>query len=300
MKRFALFLALLLVVNVISVSSAANVVPESGAGRNATSKTVADLAPSGCGTLSAGTTIRNVLGDVSNNLVLGGPQMADPLSGNHGNDCLVGGAAADVLSGGPGIDVCIGGPGNDVYEPSCETQIDDQPVAGCPGTVTAWPSADAEVSTHDSVASKNYGSLETLRVGEPASDLRAFLRFSLPTKGTCTVTAATLMLYGSGAAATRTLELYRVVPSWDESGITGANQPAFSGTAVSITSPIGTPSAWRSWTATAMVTEMYAGTVNSFMIKDATETGSSTGLQTFNSREGETGNIPRLVITLSP
>jgi hypothetical protein len=127
----------------------------------------------------------------------------------------------------------------------------------------------------------------------PSSNLRALVRFSLPTVPTgCALQSATLRLYAASSRSGRTLEALRVNASWTEAGVTWATQPAATGAAITTASGSG----YRQWAVTPMVEAMYAGANHGFLVRDATENQDAE--QQFHAREkGE--NIPQLVVTFA-
>ena len=161
--------------------------------------------------------------------------------------------------------------------------------------------ADADTYTHNGNKTTNYGTQTTIFVRSGAEIARSYVRFTLPARGSCTLTSATLRLYGSSGStdgSTRTLQAYRAAASWGELTLTWNNQPGLAGTATTFTVAPNF-NGWASWDATAHVNAMYSGAESSFVIKDSSETGGSQRWYTgFNSRENST-NRPQLVLGFS-
>jgi Ca2+-binding RTX toxin-like protein len=115
----------LVLVSMISASTAANSVPVTRAGISSRSIGPQDLKPAACASLTLTNLVTGsgaINGTNAADLVLGSSGIDTVLAGN-GNDCVLGGGGADIINGGAGADVCIGGPGIDVFDISCETQI---------------------------------------------------------------------------------------------------------------------------------------------------------------------------------
>jgi len=77
--------------------------------------------------------------------------------------------------------------------------------------------------------------------------------------------------------------------------VTWTNQPGTTGTPAAASTVAA--SAWISWTVTSQVQAMYAGSNFGFLVKDATESTSTTYANAYDSREGSTTFPPQLVIT---
>jgi hypothetical protein len=159
-------------------------------------------------------------------------------------------------------------------------------------------SANADAWIEQKSPSSNKGSDSALKVMSKSgnSNLRALVRFALPTAPTgCVIDTASLRLYaGSASSGTRTLQALRLNGTWTESGVTWQNQPATTGTAATTTSGAG----YRQWNVAAIVQAMYsAGASHGFLIRDATE-GQDAEQQFFSREKGE--NPPQLVIGFKP
>jgi Ca2+-binding RTX toxin-like protein len=125
MRVLATGMVVLVLISLASVSTAANSVPATRAGRSTRPIGAQDLKPAACASLSLTNVVTGsgaINGTNAADLVLGSSGTDTMLAGN-GNDCVVGGGGADVINGGAGTDVCIGGPGVDVIDITCETSI---------------------------------------------------------------------------------------------------------------------------------------------------------------------------------
>ena len=160
-------------------------------------------------------------------------------------------------------------------------------------------SANADAWLDQSSPSSNKGTDSILKVMSKSgnANLRALVRFNLPAipQG-CVLDTAKLRLFAASASSgTRTLQAFRVNgTSWTEGGVTWANQPQTTGSAVTTTSGTG----YREWLVHTLVQAMYSsGTNNGFLIRDANENQDAE--QQFRSRENSQ-NAPQLVLTFKP
>jgi parallel beta-helix repeat protein/predicted outer membrane repeat protein len=167
------------------------------------------------------------------------------------------------------------------------------PVAACTVTsVTYQANADAWVDQGS--PSSNKGTDSNLKVMSkgPSGNLRALVRFNMPTTppAGCAVQSATLRLYAGSYRDGRTLQAFLAATSWTEGGVTWSNQPATTGTAATTTSGSG----YRQWTVTGLVQASFASVAsNGFIIRDAAENADAE--QQFYSRE-QGSNRPQLVV----
>ncbi len=167
------------------------------------------------------------------------------------------------------------------------------------GTVTVPAAADTY--SHGDAKTSNFGTESNIWARSGPEVSRAYVRFGLPQRGSCTVLSATLKLFTSSGATDgtpRTLLAFRAASSWGETTLTWNNQPATTGTSSSVVVLNGF-FGWLSWDVTARVNDIYAGTAgdSSFVIRDSSETGGSQRYYSrFNSRENST-NRPVLEIT---
>jgi hypothetical protein len=122
------------------------------------------------------------------------------------------------------------------------------------------------------------------------------VHFVLPSiSHNCVVTSATLRLTGTTVSTGRTLSADQVTSAWTDTTITDANQPAASGSPVSIACcSVGNDN----WNVTTLVAGDYAATGGAgssfgFVVKDANE-GVAKVTETISSREG--ANAPQLIV----
>jgi hypothetical protein len=169
-----------------------------------------------------------------------------------------------------------------------------------PGGTTLTPSADS--TGHESTPTTTYGTHVNLGAfSELGANARAVLRFSpLPTvPAHCGITSATLRLRATSAVAGRTIDVYRVNPAaavWTEAGLSWNNLPATTGTAVASASRGS--AGWQEWTVTPLMTGLYAGVNNGFLVRDRTEGSGVAAQQWYDSRDTATpANRPQLVLT---
>ena len=159
----------------------------------------------------------------------------------------------------------------------------------CGALQTLTATADAWIDFGSPTANK--GSDSILKVmSKSGGNLRALVRFNLPTMPQgCSVETATLRLNAKSASRGRTLQVHRLGGSWTEGGVTWANQPATTGSAVTTSSGLG----YREWNVAAMVQGMYTTGNEGFLVRDASEDQDAE--QQFHSRE-ESINRPQLVL----
>ena len=154
--------------------------------------------------------------------------------------------------------------------------------------------ADSDSWVSQGSPANNFGTDSTLKVkSQLGYNARALVRFPLPTlPGPCTsIASATLRLEASSAKEERTIEAVRVGSDWSENGVTWSNQPATAGEAVAIPSFDGP----LEWNVTGQVLDMYTGTNNGFLIRDAEEDGVGDE-QTLNGRLKLNDFPPELVL----
>ena len=159
----------------------------------------------------------------------------------------------------------------------------------CGALQTLTATADAWIDFGSPTANK--GSDSILKVmSKSGGNLRALVRFNLPTMPQgCSVETATLRLNAKSGVEGRTLQVHRLGGSWTEGGVTWANQPATTGSAVTTSSGLG----YREWNVAAMVQGMYTTGNEGFLVRDASEDQDAE--QQFHSRE-ESTNRPQLVL----
>jgi hypothetical protein len=154
-------------------------------------------------------------------------------------------------------------------------------------TVTLTASADTFIDQN--APGSNYGSAALLEVlARNNANRRALIQFTLPTAPTgCTLASATLRINNAAATTGRTISAYRAGMAWTEGTVTWTSHTAApAGTAVNAAAASGS----MTWTVTAHVQAMYAGSNHGFLLRDATESGpgNTNYLQQFTSRDGAT------------
>ncbi len=115
--------AIILLIGLLEVSTAANTVPSSRAGLATVPIDADALKPSACASMHLTTLVTGAgkfTGTNGNDLILGSSGN-DTIDGGLGDDCIVGGGGNDKITGGGGSDVCIGGSGNDNFH-GCEIE----------------------------------------------------------------------------------------------------------------------------------------------------------------------------------
>jgi hypothetical protein len=166
----------------------------------------------------------------------------------------------------------------------------------CGSQQTLTAVADAWIDQSSPSANKGSDSILKVMSKSGNANLRALVRFDLPSAPAgCVVDTASLRVFaGSASGSPRTLEALRVGSAWSESGVTWSNQPGTAGAAVTTTSGTG----YRQWNVAALVQAMYsAGSSHGFLIRDANE-GQDAEQQFFSREKGE--SPPLLVITFRP
>ncbi|MEO8323739.1 MAG: DNRLRE domain-containing protein, partial [Actinomycetota bacterium] len=168
--------------------------------------------------------------------------------------------------------------------------------------VTVGAASDARV--RQLAPTTNYGSETTMKVisQSGSGNERTFIKFNLPAvPAGCQFAVADLRLYQDTGVSGRTIQVYRSNSSWSESSITWNTQPVTAGTAVTAPSS-SSPAVWMTWNVSTLVSTMYSGTNNGFVLKDSVESASSTArTQVYRSRNhGTSSTRPELVVTFSP
>jgi hypothetical protein len=169
---------------------------------------------------------------------------------------------------------------------------------GCsdPGTVTisatrdSWVDQNAPTST-----SGGTGTVMKVKTQNGSRNRRGFVYYPLPSLGDgCSVTAATLRLYQTSTAGTRTIEALRASSSWTESALNWNNQPSATGT------PVGTVAnsagAWVTWNVSTLAGQLYSSGNYGFVLRDSAEDAATAAEQQFQAREAA-GNTAELVLT---
>ena len=147
---------------------------------------------------------------------------------------------------------------------------------------------------------QNNGGADPLRVTSAANNTRALVRFNLPaTPSGMTMKHSALYLRDTASGSGRIIQAFRAGASWIETGagsVTWDNQPATAGTAA--TAETVNAAGPLAWTVTSLVTDMYSGANNGFILRDATEGSGSSQEQQFDSEEDPIAvNRPQLDVT---
>jgi hypothetical protein len=168
--------------------------------------------------------------------------------------------------------------------------------ANCGSAQTMTSVADSWIDQSSPSSNKGGDSILKLMSKSGNANLRALVRFNLPTvPAGCVLDTAKLRLYAASASGSqRTLQVFRLGGSWTESAVTWANAPQTAGTAATTTSGTG----YREWNVATLVQAMYSsGSNHGFLIRDANE--GQDAEQQLHAREKGT-NVPQLVLTFKP
>jgi hypothetical protein len=182
--------------------------------------------------------------------------------------------------------------------------VDDSPATyawtiqapNCGSAQTVGSNQDAWIVQND--PTKNNGGDSILKVMSKSgnSNMRALIRYNLPTAPAgCVLDTAVMRLYAGGYKENRTIEVIRADVAWTEGGVNWSNQPGTAGTAATTAS--GSSAGWREWNVAAMVEAQYSGTNNGFLVRDASENQDAE--QQYNSKE-KGSDTPQLVLTFKP
>ena len=142
------------------------------------------------------------------------------------------------------------------------------------------------------------GGSTTLRVASGAGTVaHVYLRFTLPPlQPHCTITGATLRLHAASSQGPGTILVHRASTTWASATNTWNTvpRPAPAGAAVGATAGAA---GWHEWTVTTLTRELYAGTNDGFLVKDAVETNPARAT-IYESLDSLTvANRPQLVLT---
>jgi hypothetical protein len=165
----------------------------------------------------------------------------------------------------------------------------------CASTGTQTVTSDADTWVDEYQPTTNRGTQTSLEIqSRNGRNRRVLVHFALPAAPFCTVSSATLRLNSTNADLGRTLQAYRVVGAWTESGVTWNTQPAAAGSPATAASSAG----WVPFDVTVSVQTMYAGGNDGFLVKDSVESQNPATNQAYDSRESS-GGPPELVITFA-
>jgi hypothetical protein len=168
-----------------------------------------------------------------------------------------------------------------------------------PGSATLPVAMDTAV--YQANPDFNYGSATGIGVGSANSaNAYSYVKFTLssaPIPARCTLTSATLSVYGSSVMGGATLYAYRADAGWNAATMTwNTGRVGFTGTPAQTTSR--TAAGWQQWDVTILTRELYAGPDYGFALKDSVDNAASARYQTWSSMENTTvANRPKLDIS---
>jgi acid phosphatase type 7 len=161
--------------------------------------------------------------------------------------------------------------------------LDGQVTAAAVDTYIFLPVADGRVE--EASPTTNYGSADLRVDGGADPDIQSYLRFE-PSDVTDTVRRATLRLWvPTGGGTGNGPAVFRAPNTWTEAGLTWANRPGPTGTALDNKAAIAEGS-WVDYDVTAAVSG--DGTYTFALVPESSDGAN------FHSREG--ANVPRLVV----
>ena len=166
-----------------------------------------------------------------------------------------------------------------------------------PGGATVPVINDTYVNEADPATTQ--GGSTTLRVASGSlARAHAYFRFTLPTPlpTHCGITGATLRLHATSSQGPGTILVHRASTTWASGTNTWSTvpRPAPAGTGVGAAAGAA---GWHEWNVTVLTRELYAGTNDGFLVKDAVETNPAraTIYESFDSLT--VANRPQLVLT---
>ena len=153
----------------------------------------------------------------------------------------------------------------------------------CGAAQTMSSVADAWIEQSSPSANKGGDSILKVMSKSGNANLRALVRFDLPTTPTgCVLDTARLRLYSASASGSqRTLQAFRLGGSWTEGGVTWANQPPTTGSAATTISGTG----YREWIVATLVQAMYSSGSEQRLPDQGRHRG--TGRRAADARAGE-------------
>ena len=163
-----------------------------------------------------------------------------------------------------------------------------------PGTATLEVLNDTYVD--EAFPGTTRGGSASLRVAAGSGAIaHAYLRFPAdPLQPHCTITGATLKLYATSTAG-GSIMVHRASTTWSSAANTWNTvpRPAPAGTGIAVPAAAGV----LQWDVTTLTREIYAGTNDGYLVKDAVETNPARATL-FESLDSATvANRPKLVIT---
>lgn len=164
-----------------------------------------------------------------------------------------------------------------------------------PGGTTLDVTNDTYVDQADPATVR--GGSTTLRVAAGAGAVaHTYLRFTLPAlQNHCRITGATLRLYAVSSQGPATILVHRASATWSSATTTWntAGRPVAAGTGVGAAAGA---SGWHEWTVTTLTTELYSGTNDGFLVKDAVETDPARATVYESRDSSNVANRPQLVL----
>jgi hypothetical protein len=165
-----------------------------------------------------------------------------------------------------------------------------------PGGTTLDVTNDTYVDQADPATPR--GGATSLRVAAGSGAIaHTYLRFSLPTlQPHCTITGATLRLYATSSQGPGTILVHRASTTWSSATNTWNTVPRPAPAGTGVGHAAGT-AGWHEWTVTTLTRELYAGTNDGFLVKDAVETNPARATAYESLDSPTVANRPELVVT---
>jgi hypothetical protein len=166
-----------------------------------------------------------------------------------------------------------------------------------PGGTTMSVTNDTYVDEDDPGTAR--GGSSTLRVAAGGGDVaHAYLRFTpLPTlQPHCVLTGATLRLYATSSQGPGTILAHRASTTWSSATNTWNTVPRPGPAGTGVGAAAGA-AGWHAWNVTTLTRELYAGTNEGFLIKDAVETNPARATIYESLDSSTVANRPQLVLT---
>lgn len=150
----------------------------------------------------------------------------------------------------------------------------------------------------EAVPSTTRGGSASLRVASGSGAIaHAYLRFTLPAlQPHCTITGATLRLYATSSQGPGTILVHRASTTWASATNTWNTVPRPAPAGTGVGTAAGTVG-WHEWNVTTLTRELYAGTNDGFLVKDAVETNPARATLYESLDSLTVANRPQLVLT---
>jgi hypothetical protein len=166
-----------------------------------------------------------------------------------------------------------------------------------PGGTTLAVTNDTYVNEADPATAR--GGSTTLRVASGSLAVaHSYLRFTplTPLQPHCTITSATLRLFATSSQGPGTIMVYRASTTWSSATNTWNTVPRPGPVGTGVGAAAGA-AGWHEWNVTTLTRELYAGTNDGFLVKDAVETNPARAT-IYESLDSPTvANRPELVLT---